>query len=409
MAAANSTSYDSFLKDMWPKKAIQNLTLDDNVTWGMIDKFTDWTGDKYHLPLGYGDTGGFSADFNTAQANKQPTSEAEFQLTAATSYSLFSIQRKLIKQSRDAGAVAEALGRQSTSAMNTWKRLHGIYLFGNGGGSLATVASYTPGALTFTVSTSAQAARLEKGYTIQSATTDGTSGTVNAGSGLISAVDIGTKTITSAVAWDTSIPNFTANDYVFIDGTFGAMITGFDAWIPSSAPSATLFFGLDRTANPTRLGGLRLTATGLSPRAAAKRAALEVWKAGGKADWYVLAPEDFMNLSNDLESSGNLVRTAPPSGKLDGMTFGIKYDAIQFMGPTGPINVTCDYNATDGTGWMLTKKTWRIVGIGDFPYFDDMGGGRLMKEGNADAYEGRIVADIQVGCDAPGFNCRVTF
>lgn len=405
MAAATPTSYDAYLRDMWKGNAIQNLVLEDNVTWGAIRKDTSWRGDKYHLPLGYGDTGGVGADFNIAQNNKQPTAEAEFQLTPSVFYSLFSIQRQLIRRAKDDGAVVESIGRQSSAAMNAWKRLNGIYLFGNGGGALAQVTAVS--GTTLTLSTSAQTARFEKGLTVTTATTDGTSGSENAGSNRITAVDVGSKTLTGAVAWTTAIPALAVNDYVFVQGTFGTVVKGFDAWLPSSVTS-TAFFGLDRTAHPTRLGGLRLTATGLSPRQAAKRAALEVWKAGGKADWYVLGPEDFMNLSNDLESSGNLVRTTMPSGKLDSVSFGIEFEAIKFMGPRGEITVTCDYNATDGTGWMLTKRTWGLYGIGEFPYFDDMGGGRLMKEGNADAYEGRIVGDFQLGCDAPAYNCRVT-
>lgn len=404
MAAADSNSYSAYLKDMWPKKAIQNLTLEDNVVWGMIDKFTDWKGDKYHLPLGYGDTAGVGVDFNVAQANKQPSSEAQFELTPSTYYSLFSIQRKLIRQAKDDGAVVEALGRQSQSAMNQWKRCNGLFIFGNGGGALGQVTAINGNVLT--VATSAQAAHFERHLFVQSATTDGTSGSVNTGSTRIESIDIGAKTLTVLNA--AAIIGLAVNDYLFIDGTFGGVMKGFDAWLPASVTSS-LFFGLDRTVYPTRLGGIKVTGTGLSPRAIAKRAALEVWKAGGKADWYVLGPEDFYSLCNDIESSGNLIRTTAPSGKLDGVSFGIAYDAIEFMGPRGAITVTCDYNAIDGTGWMLDKKSWRLVGIGDFPYFDDMGGGRLMKEGNADAYEGRIVGDFQLGCDAPGRNCRVTF
>lgn len=405
MAAATPTSYDAYLLDMWKKNGIQNLVLEDNPTWGAIQKDTSWRGDKYHLPLGYGDTSGVGADFNIAQNNKQPTSEAEFQLTAVSFYSLFSIQRQLVRRAKDKGAVVEAIGRQSTSAMNAWKRLNGIYLFGNGGGALGVVSAVS--GTTLTLTTAAATARFEKNMFLTSSTTDGTSGSVNAGSNRITAVDIGSRTLTGAVAWTTAIPSLAVNDYVFVDGTFGNVITGFDGWLPSSVTS-TAFFGLDRTSHPTRLGGQRVTATGLSPRQAAKRAALEVYKAGGKADWYVLGPEDFNNLTNELESAGNLVNTKMPAGKLNSMSFGISYDAIDMVGPRGKITVSCDYNCPDGVGWMLTKSSWGIYSIGDAPYFDDMGGGRLIKEGSADAYEGRIVGDLQVGCDAPSYNCRVT-
>lgn len=406
MAAANPSSYGSYLVDMWPRKAIQNLVLEDNVVWGVLDKKTDWRGGKYELALGYADTGGIGADFNVAQANKQPTSEAKFELTPSTFYSLFSIERQLIRRAKDEGAVVESLGRQSEGAMNAWKRANGLFLFGNGGGALGRVAAISGN--TLTLNTQAATSHFEKNLHVQTAPTDGTSGTVNSGTNRITAVDVASKTLVGLSAWATAIPGIAVNDYVFIDGTFGSVVAGFDAWLPATLTS-TLFFGLDRTTHAQRLGGLQTNAAGLSPRAAAKRAAMDVWKGGGKADLYVLGPEDFMNLSNDIESSGNIMRTTTPSGKLDGVTFGVAYDAIEMQGPRGKIQVVCDYNCPDGVGWMLTRKTWRLVGIGDFPYFDDFGGGRLMKESHADSYEGRIVGDYQLGCDAPGWNSRVTF
>lgn len=407
MAAANSTTYDAYLKDMWPRKAINNLVLEDNASWGSIQKFTDWAGDKYNLCLAYGDTQGQGPDFNSAQNNKQASLEAKFELTPSTYYSLFSIQRKLIRQSRNDGAVVEALGRQSMSAMNTWKRSNGLFLFGNGGGALGVVSSVSTTSLVLT--TAAAVRRFEVGMTLEASTDDGTGASpagVLPGTVRITAIDEDTRTLTGNVNWST-ITGIAATNYLFIAGSYGAVMSGFDAWLPATVTS-TSFFGLDRTAHKQRLGGQRVTATGMSPRAAAMRAAQVCWRAGGKPDWYILGTEDFLNLQYDLQSAGALVRTQTPAGKLDGVSFGISYDGIEMLGPAGKITITCDYNCPDGVGWMLTKKTWRLVGLGDFPYFDEMGGGRMQKEANADAYEGRIVGDFQLGCDAPGWNARVT-
>ncbi len=407
MAAATSQSFDSYLKDMWTSKAVNNLVLQDNEVYGQIEKDDSWKGDEYRISMSYGDTGGFSADFGTAQRNKQPTAETTFKLTAATTYSLFSVARKVIRQSRDKGAVVEVLGRQTAAALNSWKRKNGIYTFGNGGGALAVVASVAGTSLVLTTDAGTQ--RIELNDALEFSATDGTSGSVRASttSVRVTGVDVATRTLTGSVAWTTACPGLIAGDYVFIEGTFGSVIKGFDAWLPATVTS-TAFFGVDRTAHKTRLGGQRINALGLSPRQAAKRAANEVWKAGGKADWYVVGPERYQDLITDLESAGNMVRTVSvPSAKVGGMSFGIAYDAIAFQGPRGEIKVTCDYNCSDDVSWMLTKKTWVRASIGGAPYLDNMGGETIMREGGSDSYEGRWVGDEQQGCTAPGWNCRV--
>ena len=40
------------------------------------------------------------------------------------------------------------------------------------------------------------------------------------------------------------------------------MMSGVPAWCPASAPAATAFFGVDRTADVTRLGGIRYNGAG---------------------------------------------------------------------------------------------------------------------------------------------------
>jgi hypothetical protein len=407
MAAATSQSFDAYLKDMWTPKAVNNLVLQDNEVYGMLEKDDSWKGDEYRISMSYGDTGGFSADFGTAQANKQPTSEITFKLSSATTYSLFSVARKVIRQSRDKGAVVEVLGRQTAAALNSWKRKNGIYTFGNGGGALAVVASVSGASLVLTTEAGTQ--KIELNDSLEFSSTDGTSGSARAqtSSVRVTAVDVATKTLTGNVNWTTACPGLTAGDYVFIEGTFGAVIKGFDAWLPATVTS-TPFFQVDRTLHKTRLGGQRINALGLSPRQAAKRAANEIWKAGGKADWYILGPERYQDLISDLESAGNMVRTVSvPSAKVGGMSFGISYDAIAFQGPRGEIKVTCDYNCSDDVSWMLAKKTWVRASIGGAPYLDNMGGETIMREGGSDSYEGRWVGDEQMGCTAPGWNCRV--
>ena len=411
--AATSTSYSAYLKDIWPIKSIYNLVLSNNTLWGLLEKDTSWSGKTYNIPLGFGRTGGVGAQFNIAQQNKKPTSEADFALTEATFFSLFSVDRKVIRKSRnDQGAVKEALANESENAFEAWKRYNGLYLFRNGGGAIGVVSAVS--GTTLTLTKTADIRNFERNLSIEFSSDDGSSSSP-AGvrpmtmASTITAITRSAAQLTAAVNWTTICPGLTVGDYVFVQGTYGAVAKGLDAWLPASAPgSSDSFFNVNRSLDTDRLAGVRTTQTGNSPRNSAYNAAMEVFKMGGKPDLYVLGTTDFVNLQADLQSAGTLISTKMPAAKVGGVSFGIEYDAITFMGPAGPIQAVCDYNAVDGTSWMLTKDTWVIASIGDAPYFDDQGGGELLKEPTADSVEGRVAGDWQLGCKAPGYNARVT-
>src|SRR6185436_14783313 len=140
--AATNLTADALLKRFWPPRAVDIEVLENNPTWGVLPKDTSWVGKSYHLPVTIGDTQGAGADHQAARGAKQPTSDFEFVLTPTSYYSFFSVQRKLLRMSRDGGAKAEQLGYQSRSGLRTWKRrVGGIYLFkGSGAGAIGTIA-----------------------------------------------------------------------------------------------------------------------------------------------------------------------------------------------------------------------------------------------------------------------------
>src|ERR1019366_3643062 len=110
--------------------------------YALVRKSTDFFEKVRNIAVGFGATQGAGADFTQAKANKQPSKEVSFQITTVSYYSLFSVTRKLIRQSQNKrGAIAAALERESTLALKTWKRDMGYLLFGNGGGAIGTVGS----------------------------------------------------------------------------------------------------------------------------------------------------------------------------------------------------------------------------------------------------------------------------
>jgi hypothetical protein len=416
MAAANSTSYSAFLKQIWPLKEVYNLVLANSPLWGVLEKDTGWTGSLYNIPIGIGRTTGFavgSGNFTVAQTNKTGTKSVDFALTPSTAYSLFSIDRLLMKRTQnEEGAVKQALGYESKAAFDLWGRMNGLYLFGNGGAALAQIASVSGATITLTDPNATRA--FDINMKLEFSTTDGSgsTGSTLASSGVpaITAIDRTAGTLTAGSAWTTYVSGIAAGNFVFIQGTYGQTAKGLSAWLPSVAPTTgDNFFTVDRSADPDRLAGVRSVGTGLAPRVAAYAAAMAAFKMGGKPDLYVIGPTNFIDLQSDLQANGNVMNTKMPAAKIGNISFGLEYDAISFVGPAGTINVLCDYNCPTATGYMLTKNTWKVCSVGDAPYFDDFGtgGGDLLREPTSDSYEGRVVGDWQLGCLAPGYNVRV--
>ncbi len=414
--AANSSTYSAFLKQIWPLKDVYNLALLNSPLWGILEKDTGWTGSLYNIPIGIGRTTGFAVgaqNFSVAQANKVGTSSIDFQLTPSTAYSLFSIDRLLMKRTQnEEGAVKQALAYESKAAFDLWVRMNGLYLFGNGGGAIGQIASISGATITLADAGSTRA--FDRNMKLEFAADDGSSAPTAAKSSsgvpAITSINRSLGTITASASWSTYCPTIAAGDYVFIQGTYGQPVKGLSAWLPATAPSAgDNFFGVDRSVDTDRLAGVRFTGTGLAPRVAAYGAAMAGFKMGAKPNLYVLGTTDFTNLQSDLQAFGQVINSKLPAAKIGNISFGLEYDAISFIGPAGKIDVICDYNQSVGVGFMLTKETWKIASVGDAPYFDDFGtgGGDLLREPTSDSYEGRVVGDWQVGCSAPGYNVRV--
>ena len=286
----------------------------------------------------------------------------------------------------------------------------GYLLFGNGGGSIGVVSSGQTTA-TVTLATLSDIRKFEINMTLQVASDDGSAASpagVRAGFVTVSAIDRLNGTVTISVGnWSDpgNIPLIAPSDKIFRAGNYAACIKGLAAWLPASNPGVSdSFFGVNRSTDVFRLGGVRKTVTGLSPREGLMTIAMEGFNNGGAPTHEFRHTADYLNLQLELQSAGNLIVTREMAEKPSGEPFGIPFDGLSVVGPTGPVKVFPDYNCPQGTDYMLQLDTWTLAGTGDFPYIDAQDGNRILREESADSYEGRIVGDLQFYCEAPGYN-----
>src|SRR5215471_5894347 len=221
------------MKRLYSDQEPENLAARDRVWLTKVPKRRDFTGISLTVPVKYGNPQSISTTLPGAQAG--------------------------VNQNKG-GAFLELLELEVNGTIAEHGRRLSNDLYGKGSGSLGKISSVT-GATNGTI-TLVNPDDV-KNFAVQQSiganpTETGSSGTARVGTATITNrnEDAGTitfsGTITGIQAGDFLYnANATATDY-----DFGFM--GLAAWIPLTAPSATLFMNVDRTADVNALAGWRL-------------------------------------------------------------------------------------------------------------------------------------------------------
>ena len=245
----------------------------------------------------------------------------------------------------------------------------------------------------------------EVGMTVQLALTR--TGAVRVGTAVISDIDPDTGTLTTAGGnWDVQITTPANGDFIFVEGdaaNTGALVkaSGVPAWVPTTTPTATTFFGLDRTSHTDRLGGIRQDGTGFGTIAETIKAlgAKIRFRGGRRArpDVVFMNTLDIDNLDIELGSNRRYTRVDVPDAD-------VGFDAIEFATPAGRIRAIEDRYLPPGNAWMLQMNTWKFGSVDQAPRIIQHDGNRLLRQSAADGVEFRAVYRGQLWCDAPGWN-----
>ena len=385
------TTFAAALKQHYTDEKIENMVYKDNPFLAMISKYEDFGGENLKLPVKYGIPMGRSATFADAVANKSASQLKAFLLTRKADYAIASIANETIEASKgNANAFIEAATFEIDGAIESATRSLAVSLFGDGSGSLGIVGALST--TTFTDDT----VTLE---TIQDITNFEVGMQLNFGA------DIVNKEI-SSINRDTGVFILGAasaaatTESIYVDGDKDNMLTGLGGWLPSTAPtSGDSFFGVDRSADSTRLAGIRFDASSLPLEEGLIGAAARVAREGGKPDVCFVNYSNFADLEKALGSKVSYIdqKVNPEIG----------FRGILIHGPRGPIKVIPDQNCPNNVAFMLQLDVWKLYSLGKAPKILDSDGLKFLRESTADAVEARIGYYAQLGCRAPGFNVRV--
>lgn len=393
MAATSTTNYADALNILYSREEVEKAVYETNPLLALMPKKADFYGKSHVFDVKYGHAQSRSASFATAYGARGAMSALkQFTLTRKKDYAVISLENELIEASeKDDAALLDALKEEMDGALGALKESMGRTVWGTGSGLLGQIAS-TGGisSTTITLQNIADVVKFEPGMVL--AVSDVTTGgSVRSGTVTVSKVNRSTGVITCTGNVTAGIAAAVNGDYLFANGDYDSLPTGVAGWIPTSDPSATTFFGVDRTADPQRLAGLRFDGTGMDLVEAWKKFAYRLQREGANPTHGFTNPDDLANLDNLLGSKAVYEDFAVGS---------IGFRALIITAGNVKMRLFADRNCTAGYGYGLDMATWTFKTLKEAPRVLN----KDVVEVSEDAKQVRFGYYGNIMCKAPGKN-----
>jgi len=424
---ANSSNQIAALKELYvdDKDYMKNVVYAKNPWLAMIPKneSPDGFAGKYiPVPLEYGNPQGRAHTFSNAQNQQTASDTISYFVYAVQDYQLVTITNLLMEQTKsNAGAFVDESSRTLDNGFRNLSNNMAFEIFAGGtatrGQINTTAPSYSAPTLTFTLSNSQQVVQFEVGMTLQASATDGgaalqnTPGTIDAIQ--LTSVNRGTGVISGVVVQGAPQTSWAASSYLQVLGDIGIGgsttvagmlgLSGLAAWVPVvDPPSTDNFWGVNRSADPTRLAGLRFNASSFTISEGITQALAFGNREGADFDLIIMDFLSYATLVNELGAKVQYVM-------LEHDEVEVAFEAIHFHSAYGKIPVLADRSCQPQTAWCLTVDTWKLRTLGKAPHILTYGmeGLEGLRVGNADALEIRIAYYGNQICSAPGYNMNV--
>jgi hypothetical protein len=375
------------------------------------------------VPLEHGTPQGRSHSFSNAQSQQTATQLASFFVYVISDYQLVTITNLLMEQTKsNAGAFVDAAKLQMDGGFRNLTNNIAFELFGSGTatrGISTSSSSQTGGTATggvvLPLSNAQQIVAFEVGMLLVASATDG--GTPSSDTVLVTAVNRATGVVTGTASASTLSSNWAIGSgaaYLTISGDLpstGASSTssflalsGLAAWLPVTSPASNdSFWGVNRSADPTRLGGLRFDASSFTIEEGITNALAFGNREGAKFDLIIMDFASYAALVNSLGAKVQYVQI-----KHDEVEVG--FAGITFQSAYGPVNILADRSCPPQTAYALTMSTWKMRSLGKVPHILTYGmeGLEGLRVGSADALEVRIGYYGNLICSAPGWNMVIS-
>ena len=407
MAALDLASFDAALKKYYTDDRVKNLVYKSRPLLAMLPKQTKIGGKSFEVPITIGAVGGRSKTFTDALTAKNPSTHRRFSMPLRRNYALADIDGLTMEASvGDRNAFFEAATSEIDAALRQVANDAAYDVYRDATGLRGTIAvGGAAGAPTYTLAIIEDIHAFEVGMTLESVLfAAGVGGAIDTSTGVVTEVDRAAGTFT--VSPD---PGYNDTDFIFAlgDASAGATrpdkIQGLGGWLPDPATvTATLFFGVDRTEDVTRLAGVfyDAVAAGDDVEQALVNAGAALFTEGGAPTHVFMHPTRVAELDRLLEQRGRYDKVQSADAE-------IGFEAIVVHTGGGTVMVMGDPWCPKDLAYMLQMDTWKLCSLGTVPKIIRHDGNRLLRVANADAVEVRTGYYAQLSCNAPGWNCRI--
>lgn len=409
--ALDLTSFAFSLKQYYTDARVREMVYKNNPLHALLPKMENFLGENMPTPLIYGNPQSRSATFGTAQSlsSSSNTKGVKFVITRVKDYAIATVDNETMEASEgNAGAFLEAATTEFDGAINSLTRSLAIAEYGDGSGTIGRAnaePAEAAGSFVIQLQSAESVTNFEVGMSlvIYSAASGGTQRTSDGTQNkfIISAVNRDTGALTLAGSY-TASGSIAASDYIFNEGDRGLKLAGLAAWLPTSAPSSAPFFGVDRSVDTTRLGGVRFDGSALPIEEALIQAVRRAEREGAALTHIFMNHLRWSQLETALGSK--VIYTTESAQDMPSVGF----RGIQIQGTKGPIKVIADQNCPDAVAYALQIDTWQLCSLGRAVRVIDSDGLPVLRQTSADGVEGRYVYYAQLRCFAPGYNAVIT-
>lgn len=370
----------------------------------------------------YANPQGRSHGFSNAQNQQTATSLVSYFVYVIQDYQLVTITNLLMEQTKtNAGAFVDAAKLQMDGGFRNITNNIAFELFADGtatrgiSAATSTQATTTVGGTVLPLTNAQQIVQFEVGMLLVSSSTSG--GVPSTDTVTVTAVDRANGIVSGTASASSLSANWaigTGTAFLSVSGdipTTGATSTGsflglsgLAAWLPATTPSGSdNFWGVNRSADPTRLAGLRYDASKQTIEEGITSALAFSNREGAKPDLAIMDFASYAALVNALGAKVQYVQVNHDEVE-------VAFEGITFQSAYGRVTVLADRSCPPQTCYLLTMSTWKLRSLGKVPHILTYGmeGLEGLRVGNADALEIRIAYYGNLICSAPGFNCVVS-
>ena len=279
----------------------------------------------------------------------------------------------------NAGAFVDAAKLQMDGGFRNITNNIAFELFGDGtatrgiSSSASTQNSTTVGGTVLPLTNAQQIVQFEVGMLLVASSTAG--GAPSTDTVLVTAVDRAAGIVTGTASASSLSGNWgigASSAYLSISGDIpsgGASTTssflalsGLAAWMPVTTPSSTdSFWGVNRSADPTRLAGCRFNAQSYTIEEGLTNALAFLNREGGKPDLCIMDFASYASLVNALGAKVQYVQVNHDEVE-------VAFEGITFQSAYGRVTILADRSCPPQTAYLLTMNTWKLRSLGKVPH-----------------------------------------